>query len=603
MFEKLSKDWSRNKQAWKFLPRFFRLIWSTHPTFFMANVLMRLSKALLPVLLLYMGKLIIDKVVIQMDSYEKSLTNLFFLIGAEFALILVNQLLGRGVDLTDALLGDLYANRSSVELITKTAQVELSQLEDPGFYDKLERARRQTTNRVMLMSSVLGQLQDMITVISLLSGFMFLAPWLLVFLLLSIIPSVINELKFSGAGYSLVRRWTQERRELDYLRYIGASDETAKEVKLFGLADFIAGRFKNLSHRYYLANRDLAMRRAGWGASFTFLGDLFYLGAYIFIIFRTIYGQLTLGDLTFLSGSFTRLRSQLEGMFARYGAITESALFLQDYFEFIDLALPVSVQNLSPAPTLIKQGFTFENVGFKYPQAEQFVLRHLSFSLKQGEKLALVGENGAGKTTLIKLLLRMYQPTEGRILLDGQDIQSFQADSYQKLFGVIFQDFVHYYFTAGENIGIGKIEAVNDDERLRYAAERSMADEVIAGLPKGLQQPLGKRFNDGVELSGGQWQKIGLSRAYMKDAECIVLDEPTAALDARAEAEAYNRFIELTKGKTAVIISHRFSTVRMADRILVLKDGSMVELGTHEALLKAHGLYAELFSLQARGYQ
>lgn len=603
MFKKLIKDWSRNVQAWRFLPRFFRLIWSTHPAYFLANMSMRLTRALLPVVLLYVGKLIIDEVVIQMSTSEKSLTQLFFLIGGEFLLILVNQLLGKGVDLTDALLGDLYANRSSVELITKTAQVDLSQLEDPGFYDKLERARRQTSNRVMLMSSVLGQLQDMITVLSLLSGFMFLAPWLLIFLLLSIIPAIINELKFSGAGYSLVRSWTQERRELDYLRYIGASDETAKEVKLFGLADFIAGRFKNLSQRYYLANRHLAVRRAGWGAFFTLLGDLSYLGAYVFIIFRTIYGHLTLGDLTFLSGSFSRLRSQLEGMFTRFGAITESALFLQDYFEFIDLALPVSGQKLIPAPTAIKHGFIFENVGFKYPQAEQFVLRHLSFSLYQGEKLALVGENGAGKTTLIKLLLRMYQPTEGRILLDGEDIQSFQPESYQKLFGVIFQDFVHYYFTAGENIGIGKIEAVDDDERINYAARSSMADEVISGLPKGLQQPLGKRFNNGVELSGGQWQKIGLSRAYMKDAEFIILDEPTAALDARAEAEAYNRFIELTKGKSAVIISHRFSTVRMADRILVLKNGRMIELGTHEELLKAHGLYAELFSLQARGYQ
>lgn len=603
MFEQFKQDWSRNLQAWRFLPRFFQLIYATHRGYFVANLVMRLIRAVLPVTMLWIGKLIIDEVIRQAGLDVQDLSHLYYYILAEFVLIVINQTLGRGVDLTDALLGDLYANRSSVELITKTAQVELSQLEDPAFYDKLERARRQTTNRVMLMSNVLGQLQDAVTVVSLISGFVALSPWLILFLLLSIIPAFINELKFSGAGYSLVRRWTQERRELDYLRYIGASDETAKEVKLFGLADFIAGRFKNLAHRYYLANRQLSLRRAGWGLFFNFLGDATYLAAYVFIVLRTVRGEVTVGELTFLSGSFARLRSQLEGMFARFGQITESALFLQDYFEFVDLSIPTHSHPLTSAAQKLVSAITFEDVGFKYPHAENYVLRHLSFTLNKGEKLALVGENGAGKTTLIKLLLRMYQPTEGRILVDGQDIQEFQADSYQQLFGVIFQDFVRYYFTAAENIGVGKIEAVADEERIRYAAERSLADEVISGLPKGLQQPLGKRFNEGIELSGGQWQKIGLSRAYMKDAEIIILDEPTAALDARAEAEAFNRFIELTKGKTAVIISHRFSTVRMADRILVLKNGQKIEMGTHAELLQNQGLYAELFNLQARGYQ
>ncbi len=596
------KDWKSGFAALKYVPRFFKLIWETNPRLFIANILCRSVKSILPILLLWVGKLIIDEVIIQVGSENKNFSELWIYLGIELGLAVLSDILSRSINLTDGLLGDLYANKSSVELIQKTATVQLNQLEDAEFYDKLERARRQTTGRVTLMSNILGQAQDLITVISLITGLIVFAPALIILLIISIIPSFINEIKFSKTSYSLVRSWTQERRELDYLRFIGASDETAKEIKLFGLADFIAGRFSRLADEYYQLNKRLNIKRSLWGSLFHLLADLAYYGAYLFIIIRTVSGLLTVGDLTFLSGSFNRLRNQLQTIFNRFSNITENALYLKDYFDFIDLDHQKIMSGGLDAPSSISKGIVFEKVGFKYPGNDQYVLRNISFTLQSGEKLALVGENGAGKTTLIKLLLRMYQPTEGRILLEGKDIQLFDQTKYQELFGVIFQDFVKYYFTAADNIAVGKVDEIDNFRRIQSAAELSLADKVIESLPEGYDQQLGRRFYAGKDLSGGEWQKIGLARAYMKDAEIIILDEPTSALDARAESETFKRFIGLTEGKTSVIISHRFSTVRMADRILVLKNGEINEMGTHQELVASGQLYAELFKLQAKGY-
>ncbi len=596
--------WKSNIEALKYIPRFFTLIWQTNKWLFLWNIIARLIKSVLPVLLLWVGKLIIDEVVLQIDLPEKDLVRLWYLLGTELLLAVFSDLLSRLISLIDALLGDLYGNKSSVRIIQKAASVPLSQLEDADFYDKLERARRQTTSRVTLMSTVLSQAQDMITVISLIGGLIVFEPWLILILFIAIIPSFLNEIKFSRSSYSLVRRWTPERRELDYLRYIGASDVTAKEIKLFGLASFISQRFSELAHKYYLANKTLAIKRASWGSIFHIIGDLSYYGAYVLIIIRTVTGIITIGDLTFLAGAFRRLRNQLQTIFSRLSRITESALYLKDYFDFLDADHgSINNHNLESAPKKVEQGFEFQDVSFKYAGSDQYVLQNLSFRLPAGEKLALVGENGAGKTTLIKLLLRMYKPTEGKILLEGKDIWTMDPLEYQKLFGVIFQDFVKFQMIARENIGVGKVDEMDNTSKIKFAAQRSLADQVIEDLPDGYDQQLGKRFRQGKELSGGQWQKIALARAYMKNAEVIILDEPTAALDARAEFEAFQRFVDLTKGKTAVLISHRFSTVRMANRILVLKQGRLLEMGTHEALLKKKGLYQELFQYQARGYQ
>jgi ATP-binding cassette subfamily B protein len=390
---------------------------------------------------------------------------------------------------------------------------------------------------------------------------------------------------------------------LDYLRFIGANNQTAKEIKLFGLTDFIAERFKILSNDYYHLNKKLSLKQSLYGSLFNVLGVLSYYGAYVYIILRVLSGVITIGELTFLSGSFNRLRNNLQGFFSRFTRISESALYLQDYFDFLDLSVEQTTETKTPMPKTITQGFQVNNLHFEYPGSKTEVLKGVTFSMKAGEKMAFVGQNGAGKTTLIKLFLRFYEPTEGEILLDGININTFDVDEYRNRFGVIFQDFFKYEFTLRENIAVGNISEIENDEIIGYAASKSLAEQVVNEMTDGLEQRLGRRFYKGQELSGGQWQKVALARAYMKDADVMVLDEPTSALDAQAEFDVFERFIALTKGKTSIIISHRFSTVRMADRILVLQHGQVLELGTHEELMANPKLYSELFKLQAAGYQ
>ncbi len=604
METKERKGFLESVQALKLLPPFFSMIWRTSPSLTFWNSLLRLLKAAIPVGQLYAGKLIIDEVIRLINAPDKDFSTLAWWIGLELGLALLSEILNRLISLTDALLGDLYANHSSIELMHKAATLDLGMFEDNEFYDKLERARRQTTGRVVLMSMVLSQLQDLVTILFLGAGLIAFEPWLIVILVVAVVPSFLSEAYFSRSSYSLVRSWTPQRRELDYLRYIGASVETAKEIKVFGLDRFLTGRFSRIAGAYYQANKKLAVRRTWWGTALQILSVLAYYGAYLLIIFRTVSGALSVGSMTFLSGSFNRLQNQLQNLLSTFTRITESAMYLQDYFDF--MAIRPTIQDRTDAiepPRVIREGLRFENVGFKYPGTDIWAVRYVTFDMKPGEKLALVGENGAGKTTLVKLLARMYDPTEGTIYLDGMDIRKFKIESYRKMIGVIFQDYVRFSFTASENIAVGQIESVEDQPRIESASEKSLADTVIRKLPGGFRQMLGKRFAQGVDLSGGEWQKIALARAYMRDAQIVILDEPTAALDARAEYEVFRRFSDLTKGKTAVIISHRFSTVRMADRILVLKQGEMLEIGTHEELLQHNGLYAELFRLQAQGYQ
>ncbi len=589
----------------RYIPRFFRLIWNTSPLLTGINIVVRLVQSVMPVLLLYVGKLIIDNVVARMGTPDPDLSPLLWLIGLELGLVLLSDVLNRIITLTDSLVVELYSNQVSVQLIEKAAAMELWQLEDPEFYDKLDQAQRQTTARTNLTASVLSQAQDLVTVSFLVVGLYIQDPWLVVLLIVAIVPAFISEMKFSRSTYSLAKRWTPERRMLNYLAYIGATNESAKEVKLFNLSGYLSQRFSVLADRFYDENRSLAIRRAAWGMLFNLIGSLGYYVAYGIIIFRAVSGEITLGDLTFLAGSFSRLQGKVQGIFSRFTSITSSAMYLQDYFDFIDLEISpgARLEPQLPVPSTLKHSIQFENVSFRYPGAGEDVFQNLSFELYAGEKLALVGRNGSGKTTLIKLLLGLYRPTQGRVLFDGIDIRAFDPDEYRALFSAIFQDFVQYNFTARENVGVGMIERVEDQMQVEQAAQKSIADEVIESLPARYDQQLGKRFSGGTELSGGQWQKIALARAYMADAEIIILDEPTAALDAQAEYETFLRFVELTKHKTSVIISHRFSTVRMADRIAVLGNGQILELGTHAELMAHEGLYAELFNLQAQGYQ
>jgi ATP-binding cassette subfamily B protein len=587
------------------LPRFFRLVWQTSKGLTIANCLLRIARSTTPVAILYVGKLIIDEVIrISHTHGTASHTHLWTLVAAEFALAIISDALTRAITLMDSLLGDLFSNHTSVKIMEHAATLDLDQFENSQFYDKLERARQQTTGRTILLSQVLSQVQDLITMGFLAAGLLAFNPWLILLLLVAIIPAFIGESYFNDRSYALSRRQTPQRRELDYMRYIGASDETAKEVKLFDLSGFLIDRFKTLANRFYVDNKKLAISRSSWGALFAMLGSMGYYGAYLFIIVKAIDGSITIGDLTFLAGSFRQLRSLLEGILIRFTSVSQGAVYLTDFFDFFTIK-PHITQPARPFsfPDPVKQGFVFENVGFKYSNSSKWANRHLSFTLHPDEKLALVGENGAGKTTLVKLLARLYDPTEGRILLDGVDLREYDLNELRINIGVIFQDYIRYQMSVAQNIAVGHIQQQEDRPLIVSSAEQSLAHPMIETLPDKYDQALGRRFNQGVELSGGEWQKIALARAYMKEAQLLILDEPTAALDARAEYEVFQRFADLTKGKMAVLISHRFSTVRMADRILVLDKGQLLEIGSHEELLAKDGRYSELFHLQAMGYR
>jgi ATP-binding cassette, subfamily B, bacterial len=601
--------------ALKNLRPFLTMVWRTSPGLTSASLLLRLVRAVLPVVTLYIGKLIIDNVVLLVQAPNKPATLglwlgsgllswLILLLLFEFALAVMADVLGRVVSLIDSLLAERVTNASSVRLMEHAAELDLEDFEDSEFQDQLERARRQTSGRMTLMGQLFSQAQDIVTVASFAAGLIFYAPWLIALLFLALVPAFIGEAHFNAQSYSLDFVRTPERRELDYVRQTAASVETAKEVKIFGLNSFLIDRYIRLATAFYAANRRLALRRAGWGGLFTAIGTVGYYLAYAYITWSTLTGKFSVGDLTFLAGSFLRLRSLLEGLLTSFSSTASQALYLNDLFSFFEVKPEIlSPANPRPFPNPITRGFEFEDVGFRYPGSERWAVRHLSFTLHAGEVLALVGENGAGKTTLVKLLARLYDPVEGRILLNGYDLREYDLDALRGNMGVIFQDFVRYNLTAGDNIAVGKIDARDDEARIERAAKRSQADEVIAKLPGGYQQMIGKRFKNGVELSGGEWQKIAIARAYMREAAVLILDEPTAALDARSEFEVFQRFKELSAGKTAILISHRFSSVRMADRILVLADGQIEAAGTHDELLAQAGRYSELFELQAAGYR
>ena len=600
--------WGERLAALKHVPPLVRLVYQTHRGYTISILLLRAIRSFIPVAVLWIGKLIIDAVIAGVATVRAGglpdWWHLAVLIALELGIAVVGEGLARLSSLLESLLGDLFANRLSVRLMRHAATLDLAQFEDPEIYDHLERARRQTVGRIGLFTLLLGTAQDLVTLIALASVLLVQLPWLLLLLTVAVLPAFLGEAHFASLGYSLLFRWTPERRLLDYLRYMGASDESAKEVKLFGLSDFLVSRYADLSEKFYQENKQLSIRRNIVSTLLVTLGTLGYYGAYVVIIYRTVLGVFSIGTLTFLAGSFRQSRSLIQSVLISLSSIYEQSLYLSDLFTFFDVQPTVtSKPGARAVPKPLASGFRFENVGFRYPGSQRWAVRGLTFAFEPHERIALVGENGAGKTTLVKLLARLYDPDEGRALLDGVDLRDYDLESLRRNIGIIFQDFVRYDFILRENIGVSQIEALGDEARIREAAQRSLADSVVQRVPQGYDQMLGKRFDNGVELSGGEWQKVALARAYMRDAQVLILDEPTAALDARAEYEVFLRFAELTKGRMAVLISHRFSTVRMADRILVLKSGELVDDGTHDELVARGGLYAELFSLQAAGYR
>lgn len=590
--------------AFRYIPPFLKMVWATKPSYGVGIVVVRGLNAFAPLAMLWVGKLIIDAVVANIGAADPDWGLLVRLILLELAIALLSDALGRLSGLLESLLGDLFSNEMSVRLMRHAAILDLQHFEDPDFFDRMQRARRQTMGRVALMSQTLTMGQQVLTLLSLLGALLAFNPWLLLILVVAILPSFLGETAYAGIAYSFMFQWTPQRRELDYYRWVASELEPAKEMKLFGLADHFIRRYADLADEYVTENRRVATHRAATGAALTSLSTLAYYGAVGTIVYQTVAGPYGLGDLTFLIGSFQRSRGLIGSVLMAIARSYEAGLHLKDLFDFLEVRPRiVSAPDARPMPARVSEGFTFEGVGFRYPDAERWAVRHVSFRIGPGERIALVGENGAGKTTIVKLLTRLYEPTEGRILLDGIDLEEYDLEGLRRAIGVIFQDFFRYDLKARENIAVGWIEGLDDEPRIVDSAEKSLASEVVAGLDARYDQMLGRRFEGGANLSGGEWQKIALARAYMRDARLLVLDEPTAALDARAEHEVFQRFSELTAGKMAVLISHRFSTVRMADRILVLEDGRVTEEGTHDELVARAGRYAELFGFQAAGYR
>ncbi len=581
------------------------MVWDTSPALTMATLVLRVISAAIPVSQLWVGKLIIDQVIRAIQGRVTDPHRIWVYLAYEIALAVLSDLLARAVNLSDSLLGDKFTNYVSLRLMEHASRMDLISFEDPVFYDKLERARRQTTARLGMLGIMAGMGQQFITLLSLLAAVVSFSPWFLVLLVAAVIPSFLGETRFAMLAYSMLYRMTPERRELDYLRMLGASNQSAKEVKIFGLGQHLADRSRTLFDRFYDENKALAIKRAVTGSLLNLLPTAGYYGAYVLILIRTMAGAMTVGSLTFVAGAFARSRSLIETLFSSLNNIGEQALYIKDLFDFFETEPGItSPPNALPAPRPIRSGFEFRDVSFAYPGSEQKqVLQRVSFRFDAGERIALIGENGAGKTTLVKLLARLYDPTGGAILLDGVDLREYDVDSLRAEIGVIFQDYMRYDMLVRENIGFGRIEELSNQSRVESAARKSLAEPLIAQLERGYDQMLGRRFENGVDLSAGQWQKVALGRAYMRDAQVLILDEPTASLDARAEYEVFLRFADLTRGRMAVLISHRFSTVRMADRILVLADGKLVEQGTHHQLVALGGRYAELFELQAAGYR
>ena len=600
----LRGGWRERFSALRNVPAVLRFVWESGRTVVVLGLITRVVASLLPPALFWVSKLIIDNIFRLITTHQPPGPRLWWLVAAEFALAVTAGVLGRVIDYLDALLAGRYTHHVSVRVMEHAAGLDLMAYEDPAFYDRLERARVQATDRLYMIQAIGRLIQQVITTITLSISIMVFSPWLLLLLIVGVIPAFVGETHFAFVGYAKNFRQTPIRRQLDYLRILGGSKEAAKELKLFGLKDFLTGRFKGLSTRVYEEDIALARRKVVAGAFLSAIGTAGYYTAYVFAVWRTVTGVFSFGTLTLLANAIREASSNLQQTFSTLSTIADQALFLTDLIAFFEMRPTIeSKPNALPAPRPIRSGFEFRNVSFRYPGSSRLVLNGLNFHLRPGERVALIGENGEGKTTIVKLLTRLYDPVEGQVFLDGVDLREYSLEDLYREIGVIFQDYMRYEMTARENIAVGRIEQIDNLPLIQQSAQKSMADEVIAKLPAGCEQMLGRRFDGGVDLSGGEWQKIALARAYLRDAQVLILDEPTSALDARSEYEVFQRFAELTAGKMALFISHRFSTVRMADRIVVLENGRIAEEGDHDALTNLRGRYAEMFELQAASYR
>jgi ATP-binding cassette subfamily B protein len=608
LISKFEKELQEYFEALRNTPLAFKLVWSSSKTAATVGIFLMLIAAILPAGEAWVGKLIIDSVVEAAEMKMSMAQGVRFVLPyliLEFALVFIHSLASQLRSLSDRVLQSKLTNHINSLIMRKAINLDLQFFENPIFYDTLQNARRRAdTSALSIVRSSLQMVQQVITLISLIVLLLRFSVWLAIIVFLAAIPSFLSQSQFAERAFRAISRRAPESRLLNYLEMLLTGNEFVKEVKLFGLGESFLSRYQTLFNQFYLEDKAIAEKRTMAGLGWGLLSNVAYYGSYAWIVLRTIAGLITLGDMTMFLSIFRQSQRSIQSLLDNLNSLYENNLFLDNLLTYLELepVLTVVKDGLA-APAPIKQGIRFQNVSFAYPGSDNLVLQNINLLIQPGERIALVGLNGAGKTTLIKLLTRLYDPTEGKILLDGVDLREYDLESLYQRFGVIFQDFVRYQFTVKENIGFGQIDGLEDLDRIQLAADRGGAKEVIEALPDGYDTILGRRWERGQELSGGEWQKIALSRAFMRKAEVLVLDEPTSALDAEAEYEVFKRFDELMGDRIGVLISHRFSTVRMADRIVMLQDGKIHELGSHEELLALNGAYAKLFNLQAEGYR
>ena len=595
--------WADRVRALKNVPPVLHFVWESGPAVVFWNITIRVAAAFLPVGIGVIGGRIIDGVN-RLRFHEPLPSYFWWLVAGEMMLAVLIGIMSRAVDYFDNLLADRYTHHVSVEVMRKAAALDVTVYEDPVFYDRLERARVQATDRLAMIQQMGALIQQSVTAIAFSALLIWYSPLLLLLLVAGVVPAFLGESHFAFLMYAKNFRQTPMRRQMDYLRQVGGSKEAAKELKLFNLSGYLTERFSRISQTIYEQNVALNRRRLFWGGLLAILSQLGYYSAYILSIYRTIEGRYTVGDLTVITTAIMQAMSNIQQAFSTASGVADQALFLTDLLAFFEMQPSVqSKPNGLRAPRPVTRGFEFRNVSFSYPGNDRRILQNFNFTLCPGERVALIGENGQGKTTVVKLITRLYDPSEGSIFLDGTDLRDYDLTDLHSEIGVIFQDFMRYEMTARENIALGRVETQHGAGEIEYAAAKSLANGVIAKLRDGYDQMLGRRFEGGVDLSGGEWQKLALARAYLRDAQLLILDEPTASLDARSEFEVFERFAELTQGKMALLISHRFSTVKMADRIVVLEGGQLVEEGSHSQLLARGGRYAAMFEMQAANYR
>jgi ATP-binding cassette, subfamily B, bacterial len=585
------------------MPAVLRILWQSGRSVVTWGLFLRVIVATLPFGIAKIAAYILNDIAEVIRGHALA-SNFWQLVIAEVALNVSLGLITRAIDYSDSLLANRYTQYVSVRVMEQAARLDLTTYEDPVFYDRLERARVQATDRLAMIQQLGRLVTQIITTLAFSAALAFASPWLVLLLALGVLPSFLGETHYAFLGYAKNFRQTPAKRQMDYLRQVAGSREGAKEVKLFGLNKFFTDRFQTLANQIYLEDVTLSRSKLIVGGLLGVIGTLGYYGAYVYVIWRTLHGAYNIGEFGFLTTAIQQASSNLQQVFSTASGIADQALFLTDLIAFFDMKPTVlSKQDGLPAPVPIRTGFEFRNVSFTYPGTNRTVLKNFNMTLSPGERIALIGENGQGKTTVVKLITRLYDPSEGQILLDGIDLREYVLEDLHRHIGVIFQDFMRFEMTARENIAVGRVDQPYQDSDIELAAHKSLADTVVTKLAGGYDQMLGRRFEGGVELSGGEWQKMALARAYLRDAQLLILDEPTAALDARSELEVFERFAELTQGKMALLISHRFSTVRMADRIVVLSGGRLIEEGNHQQLIDKNGLYASMFEMQAASYR